>query len=68
MLKTQVRKSLISAFNAQGSRGIIVALHVGAAKMYVPAVEWSRSGKRNDRVNKTQEPSKIDGFLSFTPP
>jgi hypothetical protein len=50
MLKTQVRKSLISAFNAQGSRGIIVALHVGAAKIYVPAVEWSRSGKRNDRV------------------
>jgi hypothetical protein len=26
---------LISAFNAQGSRGIIVAVHVGEVKIYV---------------------------------
>jgi len=38
MLKLST-KSWISGFNAQGSRGIIVAVQVGAVKIYVAAVE-----------------------------
>jgi hypothetical protein len=51
-----------SAFNAQGSRGIIVAVQVGAVKIYVAAVEALREEK--ERNSGTV---KIDGFLSFTP-
>ncbi len=40
---------LISAFNAQGSRGIIVAVLVGAVKIYVAAMEALRK-KQKDRV------------------
>jgi len=56
---------LISAFNAQGSRGIIVAVHVGAVKIYVAAVEAIR---KKERQGETRESSKIDGFLSSPPP
>jgi hypothetical protein len=41
MLKLST-KCLISAFNAQGSRGIIVAVLVGAVKIYVAAMEALR--------------------------
>ncbi len=47
MLKLST-KCLISAFNAQGSRGIIVAGQVGAVKIYVATVEPLR--KKKDRV------------------
>jgi hypothetical protein len=41
MLKLSTKFS-ISAFNAQGSIGIIVAVQVGAVKIYVAAVEALR--------------------------
>jgi hypothetical protein len=41
MLKLSTKCS-ISAFNAQGSRGIIVAVQVGAVKINVAAVEALR--------------------------
>jgi hypothetical protein len=47
---------LISAFNAQGLRGIIVPVKVGAAKIYVVAVEPLR---KKERQGETQEPSKL---------
>jgi hypothetical protein len=64
MLKLST-KCRISAFNAQGSRGIIVAVQVGAVKIYVAAVEALR---KKARQGETQKTIKIDGFLSFTPP
>ncbi len=51
MLKLNTKCS-VSAFNAQGSRGIIVAVQVGAVKIYVAAVEALRK-------NETQSPSKL---------
>jgi hypothetical protein len=39
-------KCWISAFNAQGSRGIIVAVQVGAVKIYVTAVEVLKKEER----------------------
>jgi hypothetical protein len=48
----------ISAFNAQGLRGIIVPVKVGAAKI------CGAAGKKKDRVKLI----KIVRFLSFTPP
>jgi hypothetical protein len=58
MLKFSTKCS-ISALNAQGSRGIIVAVHVGAVKIYVAAVEGRRSQKKKDKVKLR---------MSFTPP
>jgi hypothetical protein len=49
-----------STFNAQGWKVIIVAVHVGAVKIYVATVE--RSGVK---TGWTQFITKIDGFLSF---
>ncbi len=54
-----------SAFNAQGSRVIIVVVQAGAVKIYVTAVEALRKKERQD---ETQFTTKINGFLSFTPP
>jgi electron transfer flavoprotein alpha/beta subunit len=51
-----------SAFNAQGSRLIIVVVQLGAVKIYVAAVEALRKKERQD---ETQFTTKIDGFLSF---
>jgi len=48
MLKLSTKR-WISAFNAQGSRGIIVAVPIGAVKIYVAAVEALRK-KKKDRV------------------
>ncbi len=39
-------KCWISAFNAQGSRGIIVAVQVGGVKIYVAAVKALRKKER----------------------
>jgi hypothetical protein len=58
-------KCRYSAFNAQGSRLIIVIVQLGAVKIYVAAVEALRRKKRQD---ETQFTTKIDGFLSFIPP
>jgi len=57
-------KSWYSAFNAQGSRLIIVVVQLGALKIYVAAVETLRKRKDND---ETQFTTKIDAFLSFIP-
>jgi len=40
---------MYSAFNAQGSRVIIVVVQIGAVKIYVAAVEALRK-KRKDRM------------------
>ncbi len=42
-----------SAFNAQGSRVIIVVVQVGAVKIYVAAVEALRKKKRGDETQFT---------------
>ncbi len=54
-----------SAFNAQGSRLIIIVVHVRAVKKYVTAVEALRKKERQD---ETQFTTEIDGFLHFTKP
>jgi hypothetical protein len=61
-----------SAFNARGSRLIIVVVQLGAEKIYVAAVLEvlrRRSGKRRKKETRdgTQFTTKIDGFLSFIP-
>jgi hypothetical protein len=43
-------------FNAQGSRGIIIAVQVGAVKIYVAAVEALR---KKERQGETQETIKF---------
>ncbi len=53
-----------SAFNAQGSRLVIVIVQLGAVKIYVAAVEALRKKERQD---ETQFTTKFDGFLSFIP-
>ncbi len=65
MLKLSTKR-WIPAFNAQGSRGIIVAVQVGAVKIYVTAVEVVRT-KKKGRHGETHEPSKLMVFLSFNP-
>ncbi len=55
---------LNSAFNAQGSRVIIVVLQVGAVKIYVAAVEALRKKERGD---ETQFTTKIGGKTSLGP-
>jgi hypothetical protein len=52
MLKLST-KCGISAFNAQGSRGIIVAVQVGAVKIYVAAVEALSKKERQGETQKT---------------
>jgi hypothetical protein len=51
MLKLSA-KCWISAFIAQGSRGITVAVQVGAVKIYVAAVEALR---KKEKQGETQE-------------
>jgi hypothetical protein len=53
-----------STFNAQGSKLIIVVVHLGVVKIYVAAVEALRKKERQD---ETQFTTKVDGFLSFIP-
>jgi hypothetical protein len=55
-------KCSYAAFNAQGSRLIIVVVQLGAVKIHVAAAEALRKKERQD---ETQFTTKIDGFLSF---
>ncbi len=52
----------ISAFNAQGSRVIIVVVQVGPVKIYVAAVETLRKKERRD---ESQFTTKIGGRTSL---
>jgi hypothetical protein len=58
-------KCWISAFNAQSSRGIIIAVQVGVVKIYVAASGGAQEIRKTEWNSGT---IKIDGFLSFTPP
>ncbi len=53
-----------STFNAQGSRLLIIIVHVKAVIIYVTIVE---EFMKKERHNEIQFTTKIDGFLSFTP-
>jgi hypothetical protein len=53
-----------SAFNAQGSRLIIVVVQVGEVKIYVAEVEALRKKERQD---ETQFTTKIGGKTSLGP-
>jgi hypothetical protein len=53
-----------SAFNAQGSRVIIVVVQVGAVKIYVGVVEALMKKERED---ETQFTTKIGGKFSLGP-
>jgi hypothetical protein len=53
-----------SAFNAQGSRVIIVVVQVGPVKIYVAAVEALRKKESQD---KTQFTTKIGGKTTLGP-
>jgi hypothetical protein len=53
-----------SAFNAQGSRVIIVVVQVGAVKIYVAAVQALRKEETQD---ETQFTTKIGGKTSLGP-
>jgi len=64
MLKLNA-KCWISAFNAQGSRGIIVVVQVGAVKIYVATVETLR---KKERQGETQKTIKNWWFSKFHPP
>jgi len=63
LIKTQL-KCWNPAFNAPGSRRIIVAVQVGAVKIYVAEVEVL---VEKERQGETQKIIKIDGFLSPPP-
>ncbi len=56
----------MSAFNAQGSRGIIVAEQAGAVKVYVAAMDGAAQEKRKTGWNSGT--IKIDGFSKFDSP
>ncbi len=53
-----------SAFNAQGSRLIIVVVHVGMVKIQVAAAEALREKERGD---ETQFTTKIGGKTNLSP-
>jgi hypothetical protein len=53
-----------SAFNAQGSRVIIVVVQVGAVKIYVPAVQALR---KEETLDETQFTIEIGGNTSSGP-
>jgi hypothetical protein len=55
-------KCWYSAFNAQGSRLIIIIVQLGAVKIYVAAAVEVLT--RKERQDETQLTTKIDGFLS----
>jgi hypothetical protein len=50
-----------SAFNAQGSRLVIIVVQLGAVKIYVAAAAEALSGKRKDRM-KLSLPPKLMVF------
>jgi hypothetical protein len=49
-------KCRISASNAEGSRGIIVAVQVGAVKIHVAAVEALRKKERQGETEERVSP------------
>jgi len=56
-----------STFNGQGSKAIIVVVHVGAVKKYIyvaALLEALRKEKRKDRM-KLKFTTKIDGKAKF---
>jgi len=53
-----------SAFNAQGSKVIIVVLQVGALKIYVAAVQ---APTKKETQDETQFTTKIGGKTSLGP-
>jgi hypothetical protein len=53
-----------SAFNAEGSRVITVVVQVGAAKIYVTAVETL---KKSERRGETQFITQIGGKTGWSP-
>jgi CRISPR/Cas system endoribonuclease Cas6 (RAMP superfamily) len=57
-------KCWYSAFNAQGSRLIIVVVQLGAVKIYVAAVE---ALKQKERQDETQFTTKIPIFHKPVP-
>jgi hypothetical protein len=57
-------KCRVSAFNAQGSRLIIVLIQLGAVKIYVAAVEAIR---KKERQYETQFTAKIGEKSSLDP-
>jgi len=59
-------KCWISAFNAQGSRGIIVAVQVETVKIYVAAALGAL--RKKERQGETQEPSILMVFWVSPPP
>ncbi len=58
-----------SAFNAQGSRLIILVVQVGAVKIYVAAVEAFREKafREKERQDETQFTTKIGEKTSLGP-
>ncbi len=65
LLKLSMMKCWDSASNAQGSRGIIVAVQIGAVKIYVTVVEALKK-KRRTKV-KLRKPSKLIVFWVSSP-
>jgi hypothetical protein len=49
----------ISAFNAQGSRGTIVAVQIGAVKIYVAAVEALRKKERHGERQENHQIPRV---------
>ncbi len=65
-------KCWISAFNAQGSRGFIVVVQVGAVKIHVAAVEALRKKERQGETFWVSPPPSMlmyffVGFLKISP-
>jgi len=60
-----LRNAECQHFNAQGSRGIIVAGQAGAVKVYVAAMDGAAQEKRKTGWNSGT--IKIDGFSKFDP-
>ncbi len=58
-------KCWVSAFNAQGSRTIMIIVQVGAVKIYVAAVE---ALKKKEREDETQFPTKNTVLFWVSPP
>jgi hypothetical protein len=55
---------LNSAFNAQGSRIVIIVVWVGSVKIYLAAVE---ALSKKERQDETQFTTKIGGKTSLGP-
>jgi hypothetical protein len=54
-----------SAFNAQGSKVIIIVVQVGAVKIHVAAAAAVEVLRQKERQDQTQFITRIDGLGSF---